>query len=113
LLYKFQTTLDYIRRKRNYASDFRIYSTVLLMKRIHNRETRETKTMRWAGHVEHMVDMRNAYTILEINPEGKSAIGRDRRRLDWIQPAQNRVQWDVPNTVIKLWVPYTAGNFLT
>jgi hypothetical protein len=34
--------------------------------------------------------------------------------LEWINLAQNRDGWSVlVNVVIKLWVPYTAGNFLT
>jgi hypothetical protein len=28
--------------------------------------------MRWVGHVAHIVDMKNAYEILFIKPEGKT-----------------------------------------
>jgi hypothetical protein len=34
--------------------------------------------------------------------------------LDWIHQAQNRGQWQAHvSTVINLWIPYNAGNFLT
>lgn len=34
--------------------------------------------------------------------------------MDWIHQAQNRGQWQAyVSTVINLWVPYNAGNFLT
>jgi len=36
--------------------------------------------MRWAGHVEHMSDMRNVFTILVGKSEGKRPLGRLRRR---------------------------------
>jgi hypothetical protein len=32
--------------------------------------------MRWAWHVAHMVEMRNAYKILVRKPEGKRLLGR-------------------------------------
>jgi len=35
--------------------------------------------MRWAGHIAHMGESRNAY-ILVGKPEGKGALGRLRRR---------------------------------
>jgi hypothetical protein len=74
--------------------------------------------VRWAGHVAHIGEMRNAYKILVETPEGKRPLGRPRRSLednikvgikeigcevmDWIHLAQNRSQWrDHENTVTK------------
>jgi len=36
--------------------------------------------MRWAGHVARMGEMRNAYKILAVKPEGKRTFGRRRSR---------------------------------
>jgi len=36
--------------------------------------------MRWAGHVAHMGKRRGAYRILVGSPEGRSPLGRPRRR---------------------------------
>jgi hypothetical protein len=80
------------------------------------------KRMRWAGHVARMREKRNAYRILMGNPEGKSSLGRPRRRWvdnikknlreigwdggDWIDLAQDRDQWRaLVNTVMNLRVP--------
>jgi hypothetical protein len=38
--------------------------------------------VRWAGHVERMGEMRNAYSILVGKPEGRRPLGRHRRRRD-------------------------------
>jgi CRISPR/Cas system-associated protein Cas7 (RAMP superfamily) len=79
------------------------------------------RRMRWAGHVAHMVDMKNAYKILVGKPEGKrqsedtGIYGRiilmDLREtglddVDWIHMAQDRDRWRaLVNTVMNLWVP--------
>jgi hypothetical protein len=69
-----------------------------------------------------MGEKRNAYRILVGNPEGKSSLGRPRRRwvdnikmdhreigrdgMDWIDLAQDRDQLRaLANAVINLWVP--------
>jgi hypothetical protein len=69
-----------------------------------------------------MREKRNAYTILMGKPEGKSPLGRPRRRwvdnikmglrtrgwdgVDWIDVAQDRDQWRaLLNTVLNLRVP--------
>jgi hypothetical protein len=39
----------------------------------------KSRMMRWAGHVAHMWEMRNAYTILFEKPEGKKPLGTPRR----------------------------------
>jgi hypothetical protein len=68
---------------------------------------------------------RNAYRILVGKPEGKSPLGRPRRRWvdnlreigwksgDWIDLAQDRDHWRaLVNTVMKLRFPTNAGKFL-
>jgi hypothetical protein len=40
----------------------------------------KSRRIRWAEHVTHMGDMRNAYKILIGKPEGKRLLGRPRRR---------------------------------
>jgi hypothetical protein len=40
------------------------------------------RRMRWAGHVAHMEEKRNAYRILVRKPEGKRPLRRLRRRKD-------------------------------
>jgi hypothetical protein len=65
--------------------------------------------MRWAGHVARMREGRGVYRALFGRPEGKRVLGRPRRRwednikldlreigigeVDWIQLAQDTVQW--------------------
>jgi hypothetical protein len=65
--------------------------------------------MRWAGHVARMGEGRNVYRILVGKPEGRSPLGRPRRRwedgvkmdlreigcggAEWIQLAQDRDRW--------------------
>jgi hypothetical protein len=78
-----------------------------------------SRRMRWAGHVACMGDERSVYRVLVGRPEGKRPLGRLRCRWEdnikmkigidganWIQLAQDRVQWQVfVNTVMNLWVP--------
>jgi len=40
----------------------------------------KSRRMRWAGHVAHMGEIRNAYNILVGKPEGKRPLGRPRHR---------------------------------
>jgi hypothetical protein len=82
----------------------------------------KSRRMRWAGHVARMGEGRGAYRVLVGRPEGKSPLGRPRRRWEdnikmdlgeigidganWIRLAQDRVQWRVfVNTVMNLRVP--------
>jgi hypothetical protein len=75
--------------------------------------------MRWAGHVARIGEGRGVYRVLVGRPEGKRPLGRPRRRwkdnskmdlreigidrANWIQLAQDRVQWRAfVNTVINL-----------
>jgi hypothetical protein len=41
----------------------------------------KSRRMIWAGHVARMGEKRNAYRILLGKPEGKSPLGKPRRRL--------------------------------
>jgi hypothetical protein len=80
------------------------------------------RRMRWAGHVARIVKKRNAYRLLVGKPEGKSPLGRPRRRwvdhiridlgevgwgdVDWIGLAQDRNRWRaLVNSVLNLRVP--------
>jgi hypothetical protein len=40
----------------------------------------KSRRMRWAGHVARIGEKRNAYRLLVGKPEGKSPLGRPRRR---------------------------------
>jgi hypothetical protein len=42
----------------------------------------KSRKMRWAGHVAPMGEMRNAYKILIVKPEGKRPLGRSVCRLE-------------------------------
>jgi len=78
--------------------------------------------MRWAGHVARMGERRCVYRVLVGEPEGKSLLGRPRRRwddnikmdlqevvcvgVDWIEFAQDRGRWRIlVNVVMNLRVP--------
>jgi hypothetical protein len=82
----------------------------------------KSKRMGWAGHVTRMREKRNGYRILEEKLEGKTPLGRPRRRwednikidlreigwdgIDWIDVAQDRDKWRaLVNTVMNLRVP--------
>jgi hypothetical protein len=64
----------------------------------------KSRSMRWAGHVARMGEKRNDYRLLVGKPEGKSALGRPRRRwVDWIGLAQDRNRWRaLVNSVLNL-----------
>ncbi|KAJ4442285.1 hypothetical protein ANN_12153 [Periplaneta americana] len=69
----------------------------------------KSRRLRWAGHVAHMGESRNTYSVLVGRPERKKSLGRPRRRWednikmdlrevgydgrDWIGLAQDRDQW--------------------
>jgi hypothetical protein len=40
----------------------------------------KARRMRWAGHVPRMGENRNAYRILVAKPEGRTPLGKPRRR---------------------------------
>jgi hypothetical protein len=82
----------------------------------------KARRMRWVRHVARMGEVRGAYKILVGRPEGRSPLGRPRRRweddikmdlretgfgdVDWIHWAQDRDRWRaLVNTVMDLRVP--------
>ena len=86
--------------------------------------------MRWAGHVARMGEERGVYWVLVGKLEGKTPMGRPRRRwvdnnrtdlqevgcgyMDRIGLAQDKDRWrTVVSAVMNLRVPWNAGNFLT
>ena len=81
-----------------------------------------SRRMRWPGHVARMGEGRGVYRIFVRKPEGRSPLGRPRRRwednikldlqevgcegMDWIELAQNRDRWRaLVNAVMNLRVP--------
>ena len=82
----------------------------------------KSRRLRWAGHVAHMEQSRNAYRVLVGKPEGKRPLGRPRHRRednikinlrevgcdprDWIALAEDRDQWRAyVSAVMNLRVP--------
>jgi hypothetical protein len=82
----------------------------------------KSRRLRWVGHVSRMGEGRGVYRVLVGRPEGKSPLGRPRRRWEdnikmdlweigideanWIRLAQDRVQWrDFVSTVKNLRFP--------
>ena len=82
----------------------------------------KSRRIRWAGHVARMGEKRGVYSVLVGNPEGKSSLGKPRRRwednikmdlqevgcvgMDWIELAQDRDRWmGLVNAVMNLQVP--------
>jgi hypothetical protein len=69
----------------------------------------KSRRMRWVGHVAHLGEGRAVYRVLTGRPEGRRPLGRHRCRwednikmdlreigingVNWIQLAQDRVQW--------------------
>ena len=82
----------------------------------------KSRRRRWAGHVAHMEQSRNAYIILVVKSEGKRPLGKPRRRWDdniktdmrevgcdpgeWIDITEDRDQWGAYiRAVMNLQVP--------
>jgi hypothetical protein len=82
----------------------------------------KSRRMRWASHVARMGEERGVHRVLVGKPDGKSPLGRPRRRLednikmdlqevglgcgDWIETAQDRDWWRaLVSTVKNLRVP--------
>ena len=84
------------------------------------------RRMRWAGHLARMGERRGVYRVLVGKPEGKSPLGRPRRRwednfkmdlqevgcggMEWIEMAQDRDTCECGNEPSG---SKNAGNFLT
>ena len=82
----------------------------------------KSRRMRWAGHVARMGEEWGVYRVLVGKPEGKTPLGRPRRRwvdnirldlqevgcgyMDWIGLAQDRDRWrTLVSAVMNLGVP--------
>jgi len=71
-------------------------------RRLHNEELNDlysspnivrvikSRRMRWAGYVEHMGEERGVYMVLVEKPEGKTPLGRPRRR--WVDNIRMNLQ---------------------
>jgi len=78
-------------------------------RRLHNEELNDlysspnivpvikSRRMRWAGHVARMGEERGAYRILVGKPEGKSPLGRPRRR--WV----DNIRMELQRWVVGMW----------
>jgi hypothetical protein len=103
-------------------------------RRVHNEELHDLYTsstviqavklrgMRWVGHVSCMGKKRDAYSVLEEQPEEKTPLGRPRHTwednikmdfketvwegMDWIDVTHDIHKWqDVVDVVMNIWVP--------
>ena len=63
-------------RKLHSAELHALYSSLNIIRSLKSRR------LRWAGHVAHMEQSRNAYRVLVGKPEGKRRLGRPRHRWD-------------------------------
>ncbi|KAJ4441640.1 hypothetical protein ANN_11498 [Periplaneta americana] len=64
-------------------------------RKLHNAELQALR-LKWAGHVSHMDESRNAYRVFVGRPEGKRRLGRPRRRWeDNIKMDLREVGYDV------------------
>jgi hypothetical protein len=63
--------------------------------------------MRWAGHVAHMEEKRNAYLILVGKTEGKRPLGRLRCRWEDLR----KTEWDDMDCFVWLRI-WTSGGLL-
>jgi hypothetical protein len=90
----------------------------------------KSERMKWAGHVAHTGEKRNAYRIWVGKPEGKRPLGRSRHRwvnnikmdlrhiewggMEWVDLVQDRGKWRaLVNTVINLRVPLICLKFFS
>ena len=87
-----------------------------------------SRRMRWAGHVARVGDRRGTCRVMVGRPEGKTALGRPRCRLnynikidlteawwsmDWFYLAQEMETWQADvHAIMNHWGLQNAGNFL-
>jgi hypothetical protein len=77
-------------------------------RKLHNEELRilysspniirhiKSRRMRWAGHVARVGEQRKVYRVLVRKPEGKSPLGRPKRRWeDWIRMDLREIGWGI------------------
>ncbi|KAJ4440501.1 hypothetical protein ANN_08642 [Periplaneta americana] len=84
-------------RKLHSAELHALYSSPDIIRNIKSRR------LRWAGHVAHMGESRNAYRVLVGRPEGKRPLGRPRRRWeDNIKMDLREVGYDVPENAVRI-----------
>ena len=90
-----------------FTADINIENAYIKLQNYFNKV--KSRRLRWAGHVAHMEQSRNAYRVLVGKPEGKRPLGRPRRRWEdnikidlrevgcdpgeWIDLAEDRDQW--------------------
>jgi hypothetical protein len=71
----------------------------------------KSRRMKLAGYVARMGDKRNAYKILLGNPEGKTPLGRPRRR--WVDNIQMDLRQDGVVWTGWMWLRiWTSGGLL-
>jgi hypothetical protein len=55
----------------------------------------KSRRLRWTGHVARVGEMRNAYIVLVVKPEGKRPFGKSRRRWeDNIRMDLREIGWE-------------------
>jgi hypothetical protein len=73
----------------------------------------KSRMMRWAGHVARMSEKRNAYKILVGKPEGKTPLGRPRRRwMDNIKTDIREIGWDGVDCIGLIWLRIETSGLL-
>jgi len=89
----------------------------------------KSRRMKLAGHVEFIGDIKMhtifwlenltvGFHLEDVGIDGRIILEwmfeKEWRGVDWMHLAQDRDQWwALVNTLISLWVPQKAGNFLT
>jgi hypothetical protein len=71
----------------------------------------KSRRLRWAGHVAHMGERRGTYRVMVGKPEGRSPLGRPRRRwADDIKMNLQEVVWGTWNELIWLRIGTGGGH---
>jgi hypothetical protein len=60
----------------------------------------KSRRMRWAGHIAHMVEMRNVYTILVRKPEWKRSLQTTRQNM-------NNIKSILKKEIMRVWTGFT------